>query len=422
MLTVGGTYVEDIALPGAAWLTYVRSPLAHARIVAVDASEALALPGVLGVFTGDDLGRAGAARRTSRRSSPRACAAPSWRGDVVRYVGQPVVAVVAESRAVGEDATDLVLVDYDPLPVVIDPEVALRDDVLLFPDVGTNVVHRFASKTQADFSGCEVVVEERDRQPAPDRGADRAPLGRGLLDRRRPPRPLLRVPGRPPDPRPARRGVRPRPVAGARDRARRRRRLRRQVAHVSRGAGPRLLRPRPRAAGEVDRDPLGEHGGHAPRPGPASSTLGSAARRDGRITAYQLDVVQDAGAFPLMGAVLPMMTHADDDRRLRPRQRRLHRRLGGDEHGVDDGLPRGRAARGGGGHRADGRPVRRRDRHGPGRGAPAQPGAPLPRAVHHRHRDASTTSATTPRRSSARSRPPATTTLRAEQRRRRAGR
>ena len=98
----------------------------------------------------------------------------------------------------------------------------------------------------------------------------------------------------------------------------------------------------------------------------------------------------------------------------------LHRRLGGDQRGLDHRLPRRRPAGGGGRHRAHGRPVRGRDRHGSGRGAPAQPRAPVHRAVHDRRSARPTTSATTRRRSSWRSARPATTTLRAEQARRRA--
>ena len=65
------------------------------------------------------------------------------------------------------DAAELVVVDYDPLPVVIDPEESRRDDVLLFPEAGTNVVHRAGDAgAAADFNGCEVVVEAADRQPA----------------------------------------------------------------------------------------------------------------------------------------------------------------------------------------------------------------------------------------------------------------
>ena len=77
MLTEGGTYVEDLALPGAAWLTYVRSPLAHARITAIDVSEAQAAPGVLAVVTGADLAELGLAPDLQPRLPRAACAGRS---------------------------------------------------------------------------------------------------------------------------------------------------------------------------------------------------------------------------------------------------------------------------------------------------------------------------------------------------------
>ena len=160
LLTTGGTYVEDVALPGAAWLTYVRSPLGHARITAIDTAEAEAVPGVLAVVTGADLAELGLAPHLFP-NFPEAMRRPFVAIDTVRYVGQPVVAVIAEDRAIGADAADLVLVDYEPLPAVVGPEAAVTDEVLLFPDAGTNVVQRFVSKQAADFAGCEVVVAER---------------------------------------------------------------------------------------------------------------------------------------------------------------------------------------------------------------------------------------------------------------------
>jgi aerobic carbon-monoxide dehydrogenase large subunit len=159
-LTVGGTYVEDVVLPDAAWLTYVRSSLAHARIIGIDVSEAKTAPGVLAVLTGDDLAELGLAP-SSGADFPEAMRRPFVARGVVRFVGEAVVAIIAEDRARGSDAADLVLVDYEPLPVMVDPEVALRDERLLYPDVGTNVVQRVASSSRADFAGCEVVVEER---------------------------------------------------------------------------------------------------------------------------------------------------------------------------------------------------------------------------------------------------------------------
>src|SRR4051794_14215479 len=148
MLTAGGTYVEDIAMSGAAWLTYVRSPEAHARVTGIDGSDAKAAPGVLAVFTADDLrelGDNGFAPHTNP-TFPAAMRRPFVADGTVRYVGQPVVAVIAEDRVQAADAADLVVVEYDPLPVVVDPEAALADEVLLFPDHGTNVVMRFTSE------------------------------------------------------------------------------------------------------------------------------------------------------------------------------------------------------------------------------------------------------------------------------------
>jgi carbon-monoxide dehydrogenase large subunit len=226
---------------------------------------------------------------------------------VVRYVGQPVVAVVAESRAVGEDATDLVLVDYDPLPVVIDPEVALRDDVLLFPDVGTNVVHRFASKTQADFSRCEVVVEEDianqrlTAAPIEPRSGAAYWTGDGRLvhysacQGAHPTRDLLAVVY----------GLDPSQVRvivpdvgggfGAKSRT--------YPEELALGFYARALGRPVKWTETRSENMVAMPHGRAQR---QHARLGGT--RDGQITAYQLDVVQDAGAFPLMGAFLPMMT------------------------------------------------------------------------------------------------------------------
>src|SRR6187200_434876 len=160
LITAGGTYVEDIDLPGASWLTYVRSPQAHARIGDIDTADAAAAPGVLAVFTAGDLADLGLAPNLSS-AFPEAMRRPFLAIDTVRYVGEAVVAVIAETRAAGADAVDLVLVDYDPLPPVVGPEAAATDEVLLFPEHGTNEVMRFASPRTADFGDCEVVVAER---------------------------------------------------------------------------------------------------------------------------------------------------------------------------------------------------------------------------------------------------------------------
>ena len=115
MLTAGGTYVEDVPLDGAAWVTYVRSPHAHARITGIDVSEAEQSPGVVAIFTGEDLAELGLAPHANP-ALPEGMRRPFVAAGTVRYVGQPVVAIVAEDRAQGADAADLVVIDFEPLP------------------------------------------------------------------------------------------------------------------------------------------------------------------------------------------------------------------------------------------------------------------------------------------------------------------
>src|SRR5687767_434808 len=113
-------FAADLALPGMVHARLVLSPHAHARIVRVDTKRAAALPGVLGVFTGRDLGIP-KLDATSRNKSPLAV-------DRVVFTGHPVVAVVAESPALAEDAAALVDVEYDVQPAVLDSLDAMRKD------------------------------------------------------------------------------------------------------------------------------------------------------------------------------------------------------------------------------------------------------------------------------------------------------
>ena len=159
-LTVGGTYVDDVDLPGAAWVTYVRSPLAHARIERTDVTQARQAPGVVDIFVASDLGLAPA--RVDTGTIPETMARPFLADGTVRFVGEPVVAVVANSLAEAVDAAELVEVDYEPLVPVVDPAQALEDEVLLFPDAGTNVVSSIDEPGHGSlFDGCEVVVRQR---------------------------------------------------------------------------------------------------------------------------------------------------------------------------------------------------------------------------------------------------------------------
>ena len=163
-LTTGGVYtadVEDEQLAGACHVHFVRSAVAHARIRSVDVGAALEAPGVIAAFTGADLADLpllGAPVPGINEQMGQALLARN----VVRYVGEPVAAVVTEGRYQGEDAADLVDIDYDALPPVIEMASAdTSEAAVLFPAAGTNVAVTFGDPAAlaADlFDGCEVVV------------------------------------------------------------------------------------------------------------------------------------------------------------------------------------------------------------------------------------------------------------------------
>jgi aerobic carbon-monoxide dehydrogenase large subunit len=170
LLTAGGVYVDDLRTPqlnAAARLTFVRSPLAHARIIGIDASEALREPGVIAVLTVRDMDDLAPPPPSSGEwdGSPAPLGGP-WSEpllavDTVRFVGEPVAAVITDTSYQGEDAADLVSVDYDPLPVVLGPAAAVADEILLFPVAGTNVcVQNAVSTDDAAFDACDVVIEQ----------------------------------------------------------------------------------------------------------------------------------------------------------------------------------------------------------------------------------------------------------------------
>ena len=136
-LTSGGTYVDDLKIDGAARVTYVRSTSAHARIRSVDIDEARSAPGVLAVVTAADieLDPLPLEMPMLNEKMPQ----PWLATDVVRYVGEPVVAIVSETQAEGADAAELIFIDYEPLPVLVDTEGALEGSIVLHPEAGTNV-------------------------------------------------------------------------------------------------------------------------------------------------------------------------------------------------------------------------------------------------------------------------------------------
>ncbi len=156
LVTGASTFVPNLDLEGALVAHFITSIQAHARIGGIDAAEARAQPGVVDVVTAADVDLgpiAGLSESTPRYPLAR---------DKVRFVGEPVAVVVAESAAAAADAAELVVVDYEPLPPVIDPVAAVTSDSLLFDELGSNVAVTATGpgeRQPSDFSTCEVVVE-----------------------------------------------------------------------------------------------------------------------------------------------------------------------------------------------------------------------------------------------------------------------
>jgi carbon-monoxide dehydrogenase large subunit len=201
LLRGAGRFVADLARPGQLHAHFVRSPVAHARLLGIETAAALALPGVAGVFTALDL-PAGTLPPflwdtppeklvAALRPQLRPCHPPLLPADRVRFAGQAVAVVLAADRYLAEDAAELVEVDYDPLSVVIDPEAALAPGAPLVHDGwDDNVAVRFEVRrgdAEGALAAAEVVVRERftiQRQaplPLETRGALADPDPGGLL-------------------------------------------------------------------------------------------------------------------------------------------------------------------------------------------------------------------------------------------------
>jgi len=165
-LTTGGVYVDDLTdelLQGAVHVAYARSAVAHGTITSIDVDGAKEMPGVLGVYTAADLGL----EPVPSTFNPMV-ARTLLASDKVRYVGEPVVAVVAETLRQAVDAAELVFVDVDFLPTLVDPEAALTADTLIYDAAGSNAVFDTTalgmpenSATDEFTAGCEVTVTGR---------------------------------------------------------------------------------------------------------------------------------------------------------------------------------------------------------------------------------------------------------------------
>jgi carbon-monoxide dehydrogenase large subunit len=320
LLTAGGTYVDDLRVPqltGAARVTFVRSHHGHALITGVDASAALAAPGVIAVLTYQDINDIPPPPPLPEGGPPPGSeAAPLPMGGVwqepllavdrVRFVGEPVAMVLTDDSYQGEDAAELVSVDYEPLPAIVDPADALAGQTLLFPDAGSNVAVAHPAGDTA-FDGCDVVVSRdivnQRVAPVPMEGRAAAAMWTGGK---------LTV------------------------------WVSTQNAQISRfimagafGLDPDAIRViAPDVGGGfgakvgIDRDAIlvawaARHTGRALRWVETRSenlvgmthgrdqqhSIKIGGTRDGRVLAYRLDVVQDTGAYPRMSGFLPTLTN-----------------------------------------------------------------------------------------------------------------
>ena len=166
-VTGAAQYTADVHLPGTLWGKALRSPLPHARITRIDASQAAAVPGVHAVLTGSDV--------RGVRYGRRIFDVPVLAEDHVRFVGERVAAVAAEDLDVAQEALNLIVVEYEELPAILDPFEAMREDApLLHPDVNSYVglpeqlekpsnvfVHNTWSKGDVaeGFAQAELIVE-----------------------------------------------------------------------------------------------------------------------------------------------------------------------------------------------------------------------------------------------------------------------
>jgi aerobic carbon-monoxide dehydrogenase large subunit len=155
LLTGRGQFIADLELPHMLHAAFVRSPLAHARIKAVDLKRAAALPGVVDVLSGAELAQLLPPVPDTQLPLPRKWTSlvqykfinpqqPLLAHDKVRHVGEAVAVIVAENRYAAEDAAQLVELDLDPLPAVLDPHAALRPDApVVHERFGTNLIGAF---------------------------------------------------------------------------------------------------------------------------------------------------------------------------------------------------------------------------------------------------------------------------------------
>ena len=393
MITGRGRYVDDMVVAGMLYMAVVRSPEAHAKVVSIDASGAKELPGVYGVWSADDLDLAGPIPMVWVPPGVEVKAPEHWplAKDEVNYVGQAVAIVIGDSKYGVVDAAEQVLVEYEPLPVVVDPEKALEEGAAARPRG-----HRHQRRPRVDDRrrrhgrGLERGRGHRraaDRQPPLGRHADRA----ALADRRLADGPADAAHHEPePAPDPPLHGRRVRHVGGPhpRDRAGRGRRLRREDHALRRGdprgVGVEAAQP----PGQVDGDALGAHDLDRPRPRPdrLREDRRQARRHDHRARLHGDLRLRRVPHDP--HAVHPVVHRVRDQRLLQDPEPQLHGQGRLHQQDVDRRHARRRAAGGDAPDRDDDRAARGRAGHGLARAAAEElhPQGGLPGRGGDRHR------------------------------------
>lgn len=146
-LVVGeGSYLEDLAIDNLADVALVRSPYAHAKILSIDTTAARAMPGVIAVILAEDLAEVG---NIPVRGDLKVPPSPPLARAIVKFVGDPVVAIVAEDRNKARDAVDAIVIDFEPLSVVIDPFEAIKPGAALVHDeFESNIVMSSSMETE----------------------------------------------------------------------------------------------------------------------------------------------------------------------------------------------------------------------------------------------------------------------------------
>jgi aerobic carbon-monoxide dehydrogenase large subunit len=165
LITGQGRYVDDLSVAGMLWMAFVRSPEAHARVVSIDTSAAAARPSVVAVFTGADMADLGGPLPMAWAPPGVEVANPEhWplARDEVNHVGDPVAVVIGDDRYAVIDAAEDVLVEYETLPAVVDPERAIEGGPLVHASLSSNKVHEWTlagGDVAAGFDEADVIVE-----------------------------------------------------------------------------------------------------------------------------------------------------------------------------------------------------------------------------------------------------------------------